>query len=222
MDVATYRYLVDWNNGPSLSPPIPPFGGTYDDISAYVLKAEWSYGSDTGMPGSSKAGSCTITLDNSTSIFSSYNTGSVISGKVLPGIRVRVLMDEWIMWQGFLDSIVPVVGELVSVSTAVLQAYGPLQQLSEDADVDIAMQTDITTGDAVDLILDAAGYSPDDRDIDIGASTMSRFWARKGRALELLHELEEEETGLLRETKDGKVAFESRSHRLASPHTSCS
>ena len=108
---------------------------------------------------------------------------------------------------------------MVTVSTAVLQAYGPLQQTAEDADIDIAMQTDITTGAAMEVILDAAGYSADDRDIDTGHSTMSRFWARKGRVLELLRELEEEETGLLRETKDGKIQLEDRGHRAAAPHT---
>ena len=92
MDLADYRYYVDWNNGPGQSPPVAPFLGTYDDISAYAMKAEWSYGSDSGQPGQTKAGSCTITLDNSSSIFSSYNAASVIFGKILPGIRVRIEM----------------------------------------------------------------------------------------------------------------------------------
>jgi len=224
MDLGTYRYYVDWDNGPGQSPPVEPFLGAFDDISAYALKADWSYGSDSGTPGQTKAGSASITLDNSSSLFSSYNTLSDIYGKILPGIWVRITMQigagaEVTMWQGKLDSIVPRVGDRVTVSTATLQAYGPLQQSSEDADVDIAMQTDITTGDAVDLILDAAGYPAADRDIDTGLSTMSRFWARKGRVLELLRELEAQEAGLLRETKDGKIQFESRAHRASAPHT---
>jgi hypothetical protein len=81
------------------------------------------------------------------------------------------------------------------------------------------MQTDTTTGAAMDLILDAAGYPAADRDIDTGLSTMSRFWARKGSVLELLRELEAQEAGLLRETKDGKIQFESRAHRASAPHT---
>jgi hypothetical protein len=223
LDTATYKYYVDWDNGPGQSPPVEPFLGAFDDISAYVLKSDWSYGSDSGTPGQTKAGSATITLDNSSSLFSSYNTLSDIYGKILPGIWVRITMaigvsSEVVMWQGKLDSIVPTVGERVTISTATLQAYGPLRQSSEDADVDIAMQTDITTGTAIDLILDAAGYPAADRDIDTGLSTMSRFWARKGRVLELLRELEAQETGLLRETKDGKIQFESRAHRAGAPH----
>ena len=224
MDLGTYRYYVDWDNGPGQSPPVEPFLGAFDDISAYALKADWSYGSDSGTPGQTKAGSASITLDNSSSLFSSYNTLSDIYGKILPGIWVRITMQigagaEVTMWQGKLDSIVPRVGDRVTVSTATLQAYGSLQQASADADIDIPMQTDITTGAAADLILDAAGYPAADRDIDTGLSTMSRFWARKGRVLDLLRELEAQETGLLRETKDGKIQFESRAHRASAPHT---
>jgi hypothetical protein len=224
MDLGTYRYYVDWDNGPGQSPPVEPFLGAFDDISAYALKADWSYGSDSGTPGQTKAGSASITLDNSSSLFSSYNTLSDIYGKILPGIWVRITMTigagaEVTMWQGKLDSIVPRVGDRVTVSTATLQAYGSLQQASADADIDIPMQTDITTGAAADLILDAAGYPAADRDIDTGLSTMSRFWARKGRVLDLLRELEAQETGLLRETKDGKIQFESRAHRASAPHT---
>jgi hypothetical protein len=215
MDKANYRVHVDWLNTGN-------FAGPYDDISAYMMTMEWAIGNDTTLP-QAKAGSFSAKLDNSTSIFSSFNSASPIYGKVLPGLRVRVQMQigagSWVtMWQGYLDKISPTVGPMVKVSTATIEAYGVLQNFTEDKDIDIPMMEGVTTGAAVAAILDGAGFSATDRLIDTGLSTMARFWARKGKVVDLLRQIEATETGLIRETKDGKIAFESRAHRLNPPH----
>jgi hypothetical protein len=222
MDLATYSFYVDWNNGPGQSPPVSPFTGDHDDISEYVMTASWEYGSDSPAPGDTKAGALRLKLDNSSSIFSSFNSSSDIYGLILPGRLVRVTMTVGVttvtMWQGYLDTIDPVVGEVVGVSTAELVAYGVLAA-NTDGRINLAMQVGTTTGEAMEEVLDAAGFASSDYTADGGLTTLDRFWCRDQTVLDLLRELEAAECGLLRESKDGKIQFEDRSHRLSSPHT---
>jgi hypothetical protein len=216
MDLASYRLHVDWNNTGT-------FAGPYDDVSAYLMSWNCASGNDTGQIGA-KAGALSAKLDNASSIFSSFNSSSPIYGKILPGIKVRMQMQigagSWVtLWQGYLDNLLPTVGMPQPVSTATLTAYGVLQSFTSEEGLDIAMMEDATTGAAINAILDAAGFPAGDRSIDTGQSTMSRFWARNGKTLELLRQLEATEVGLIREAKDGKVVFEDRAHRLNAPHT---
>jgi hypothetical protein len=215
---ATYRYFVDWDGDNSFAIP-------GEDISAFVFEATWEYGRDyaSQLSGRSKAGSCRITLDNSDSRFSPFNVSSAIYGKMLPGRRVRITMRigggaEVIMWQGFLESISPTVGAVVGISTAELLAYGALAHRSLQGQVSVPMHTDITTGAAIAEVLDQAQFPVTDRMIDPGLGAMARWWD-KGTAIQALRDLEETEAGFLRETKDGKIAFEDRAHRLSAPHT---
>lgn len=80
---ATYAYYVDWNNDAD-------FLDANEDITTYVLSAQWEYGVDwASTPGRSKIGACRIKLDNSTGIFSSYNAASPIQASLLPGRAVK-------------------------------------------------------------------------------------------------------------------------------------
>lgn len=214
--LAAYSYYVDWDNNGN-------FTGTYDDVTAYVLSAQWEYGVDwSSTPGRSKIGACRIKLDNSDGRFSSYNTASPLNTPaqlIFPGRPVKVTMTiapaaAVTMWYGYLESILPSPGIIVGVSTAELLAYGPLSQIS-DTEVHLALQTNHDTGALVTHILNAAYYSATLRDIDTGLSTLSKFFVlRDSDAISVLHELEDAECGLIRETKDGKIAFEARDHRI--------
>ena len=215
MLTATYYYYVDWSNDGD-------FTDANEDISAYVLSADWSCGSDGQAPGQTSAGACRLILDNSTSIFSSYNPAG-IAANLLPGRRVKITMKigaaaEVQMWGGYLESITPTVGAKVTVSTAELIAYGAISKLTDTPRVDIALQTDITTGAAMALVLTEVGIAAGDRSLNTGQSTLSKWWARDADALGLLRELEAAECGLLREGKDGKLTFEDRAHRANAPH----
>ena len=142
---------------------------------------------------------------------------------MLPGRRVRITMqigggEEVTMWQGCLESISPTVGAVVGISTAELLAYGALAHRSLQGQVSVPMHTDITTGAAIVEVLDQAQFPAGERVLDPGQGTMSRWWDQ-GTAIQALRDLEETEAGFLRETKDGKIAFEDRAHRLAGPHT---
>lgn len=216
MQKADYSYYVDWNNDGD-------FTDSNEDISSYVLTAEWSCGCESPQPGQTAAGYCRLVLDNSTGIFSSFNDSSPITGSILPGRRVKISMtigggSAVQMWGGYLESVLPTVGAVVTVSTAELVAYGAISKLPNSR-VNIAMSENITTSAAMALILTDIGIAAGDRRLDTGQSTLSRWWARDADALTLLRELEAAELGLLREDKDGKLAFEARNHRASAPHT---
>lgn len=208
----TYHYAVDWDND-----------GDFDDdneiISSYVMRASWSRGRRNQEPGSVQAGECSIILDNSSGIFSSYNTSSPIYGKVLPGRLVSITMTigdgpEVVMWVGYLDSLIPTPGAVVEVSTAELRGQGILAQFV-DKKIAVAMQTNITTGDAVNLALDAAGIAAIDREVDLGQTTMARWFVKKDTfLLDVLRELEAAECGWIGEGKDGKFLFRDRAYFL--------
>ena len=83
----------------------------------------------------------------------------------------------------------------------------------------IATATNILTSDALDDVLDDAGWPSADRTIDAGQVTMTRWGADGVEALTAMFEIEETELGFLAEGRDGKIVFESLSHRLSTPHT---
>lgn len=213
----TTEVEIDWAGGDG-------FGGLYDDISEYVLSADWQMGRDyaSELTGRAVAGSALIKVTNLAGFFSSFHQYSPIFGNILPGRHVRITT-TWeavkrVQWHGFLDSIVPE-SHLAGAHTATIRAVGPLGYIA-DKKCSVAMQTEITTGAAIELVLDAIGWPAGSRLIDAGQTTMARWWVREGTgALEALRELEATECGFLRESKDGYIIFEDRLHRLAAPHT---
>lgn len=217
MDTATYRYFVDWNNDGD-------FGDSNENISAYVLSSSWRSGRRTDVDYDT-AGSCSLVLDNSTSIFSSFNSSSPLYGKILPNLRVKVTMQigagsEVTMWLGRLESIVPAVNLApdTSINTAELTAYGILAQFTE-GEVDVPLQEDITTGAALGEILDGDSWPAGDRAIDTGQSTLSKWWVKNGSSrLQAMRELQDAEFGRLREGKDGKLVFDGRQAIFTTPH----
>src|SRR5512140_3891367 len=127
--MATLHYYLDWNNNRL-------FDHARSDITQYVMPASWRFGRNAAHEYDS-AGTASLTLDNSSSIFSSFNTASPLYGKILPNIRVKITMTSGgvttTMFQGFLESIVPVVGlaPKARINTADLVAYGVLAQFND-------------------------------------------------------------------------------------------
>jgi hypothetical protein len=155
-----------------------------------------------------------------------FNAASPLYGLILPGLRVRVWMrvgdsGEWTAkWTGYLQSLDPEVGEKAAVSTAELTAYGVLSKFSS-GDVNASLEENITTGAAMNALLDADGFPETDRSIETGQSTLSKWWVRKGSSrLEAVRELEDKELGRIREDEAGRLVFEDRSHALADPRAS--
>jgi hypothetical protein len=83
--------------------------------------------------------------------------------------------------------------------------------------IEVAMVTSQRTDQVVDDILDAAGWGSGSgyRTLDTGKTTISRYWANRTYAVSALQEVAATEGGFIRESKDGKIVFDNRHHRLA-------
>ena len=172
--IADYKFYVDWNNDGD-------FSDSTEDITSYVLQAEWTTGYGPP-PERIAAGSCRLKLNNGTSVFSSFNTTSPIYGYTYPGRKVKITMapeggSHVTQWFGYLETLEPNVGDTKESNTAILTAYGIFAQLN-NAVVDMSLQENITTGDAVDTLLDLVDYPADSegfRDIDTGQTTLLKW-----------------------------------------------
>jgi hypothetical protein len=213
---ATFRFYVDWNMDDDFSDP-------YEEITDDVLLGDWRLGRDSGsLLSLASSGVANITLKNATGKYSSLNSASPLYGLILPLRKVKItatyLGATTTQWLGFLDNIMPTPSAQKD-HTAKLRATGPLATLAMFTCDVVAMQVNITTGAAINMVLDAAGFPAGLRVIDTGQTTMARWWVAKGSSvLDTLREIEATECGFLCESKDGKIVFEDRAHRLA--HTS--
>lgn len=208
--LARYELRVDWTNSGT-------FGGTSDNISDDVMSVSVTYGRDfaSQLTGKAIAGRLSAVLVNTGGTYNSYNSSSPVYGSILPGRRVRLISlvpYARPIFQGFLTSIVPRMDQQRN-RVAHLEAEGPLSKL--DTDARIAMQTTLTTDVALGSILDAVNWPATMRDLDTGKTTMVRWWADGLRALTAAREVEATEAGFLRETRDGKIAFENRHARIS-------
>ena len=211
---ATYEVLVDWVGDGA-------FTGTSDNITAKVLAMEWVRGRQfaSQLTGKALAGAASIRLNNDGGTFSTQNSASPLVGSLLPGRAVRVRTtapSTVVLWEGRTD----VLENNVSVDNnhvAVLKCIGPLAYVN-DRNVRIPVQASTLTGVLVNKILDDVNWPAGSRAIDNGQTTISYFWTEDKPALEAMREVEDTEAGYIGESKDGKVVFEDRDHRLSGTH----
>lgn len=210
MTTATYAFEVQWD------------GVSWTDETVYLLSCEWRRGRDyaSQLTGRASAGSLVAQLRNPDGRFASLNAASPLTGNVLPARKVRMRSTAptaATLWQGFLDELKPQ-PSAGSAPTALLRAFGPLGWIAR-RQAATAVFTALTTGTAVEKVLDDAGWPVADRTLDTGQITMNR-WAADGEgALVHLREVEETEFGFVSESRDGKIVFEDVHHRLKTPHT---
>jgi hypothetical protein len=218
---ASYTLLVDWNNDTD-------FTDSNDDITGDVLSLSWSRGRDyaSALQGRSVAGKLTATLINTDGKYSPSNTSSALTGNILPGRTIKlqagsgsfpytfpIAFNDGVRWQGKLDRIKPSPAAS-GRRTATLTAFGTLGFLNQ-FETQLASVTSRRTDLAVGDILDDVGWDEaDDRDLDTGQTTISRFWISGKKTIDALRLVEEAEAGFIKESKSGQIAFESRYHRL--------
>jgi hypothetical protein len=216
MTVASYKLQIDWENDGDWT-------GTGETIDmGRVRGITCSFGRDRAsqLTGKSKAGKLRATLDNRSGDYNQFNADSPIYGNILPGRPVRLLgtsttQSDQAIWQGYLVRITPQVF-LGGDATAILEATGPLGQINLDQ-IEVAMVTAQRTDQVVDDILDAAGWGSGStyRTLDTGKTTITRYWKSATYTVQALQEVESTEGGFIRESKDGKVVFDNRHHRLS-------
>ena len=228
MAVAEYRLEVDWDNNGDWGDIAFPMSFPIDwsagglIVSERIRSISCNFGRDRAsqLTGRSKAGSLKALLDNRSGDYSSFNTSSPLYGQILPGRPVRLsatsaAQSKIVIWQGFLKRITPV-AHRGGDSTAILEAVGPLGQVNLDQ-VAVAMVTHQRTDQVIDDILDAAGWGSGStyRSLDEGLTTITRYWADQTYTVPALQEIESTEGGFVRESKDGKIVFDNRHHRLS-------
>ena len=94
-------------------------------------------------------------------MYSPDNAASPVYGLVLPFRRIQLKMTysgTSYLFSGYLQDILPDASKHVDVGTAQLTAFGIITRL-QDATANVALQEDITTGEAIMAALNAAGVS---------------------------------------------------------------
>ena len=214
MATATYRLSVDWNND-------GVFTGTGEAINmARVRGIDCFRGRDNAsqLTGRSIAGTLRVVLDNRSGDYNPFNTGSPIAGNILPGREVQLLgtsvaLTDKPIWRGFLLRVMPqpILG---GDNVAILEAIGPLGQLNTDQ-IALAMQTSQRTDLLIGKLLDDAGWPAGARLLDVGRTTITRYWADRQYPVNAMQQVEAAEAGFLWETNDGKIGFKERRARLS-------
>ena len=212
---ATYKVEVSWVGGTA-------FTGANDDVTGYVTFMEWRRGRQfaSQLLGKAIAGQAFVHLNNAGGTFSTQLATGPLYGSLLPGRAVRISTTapvSTVLWRGVVD----VIENKISVQgdhKAVLKCVGPLAFVDE-REVRIAAQVDKLTGTIIGTLLDDANWPAGDRAIDAGQTTVTHYWVQDKPAIDAMREIEATEGGYVGESKDGKIVFEDRDHRLAGTHT---
>lgn len=121
------------------------------------------------------------------------------------------------LFDGYLEKIEPQ-PRLSGAHLAQLRAFGPLGRIAQK-NVHTTGNANQLSGAAIGVILDEASWSTPLRNIDVGQTTLIRWWEDEHNAFDAGRDIEETEQGYLGESSDGKIIFEDRHHRLLAPHT---
>ena len=213
---ADYRLQIDFDNDGS-------FGHAESDVSADILpglmaRRGRNYGNM--IYGRSVAGSLTVNLRNDTDKYNRFNPNSPLHNLLVPQLLVRLSMrpdgatDYTSLWTGYLDRIERIERRSGN-NEARLSALGIIVELSQ-REVSVAIQENVSTADALGLILDAAGITAAQRGTIDGNISMARWWSRDQRAIEALREVEETEGGFVYETREGAIAMQDNDDRTLS------
>lgn len=211
---ADYTYQIDWNGDGD-------FSDTGEDVSARVLRRttiDLRYGRDQARQLAPTApGEASFELNNVSQDYSPENGSSPLAGLVRPGRQVRIQAtlggDDYGLLLAFMDDfrVRRNTGER-SVQLTCVDALARLRGVR----VTTGVHAGLTTGQAIAVLLDAAGWPQDLRDLDPGATTIPWFWLEDVDAYDALQQLlASEGPGALATVDiDGQVVFRDRHHRL--------
>lgn len=201
----------DWNGD--------GFFSTEEDMMSILRRLQCKRGEDNAsmLVGASTAGRLSVLLNNLEGDFSSFNTSSPLYGNILPGRKMRLRVTtpvNKVLWTGEVDKVRPTV-QAGKPPMVQIEALGAMASLSRYSNV-ISSPTlsNIQTGDAVDALLDAAGFPSDRRQIDVGSLFINHLFFEGTSALEAVRQVAEDtELGSLTEGLDWDLRFEGRYYR---------
>jgi hypothetical protein len=212
---ATYKVYVDWSGDGT-------FVAANEDVTNRVLDGRQpvtvAYGRDTARAGSPvTGGEAGFALNNLSRDYSPDNTSSPLSGNVLPGrgvyIKATLSAVDYTIFRGALDDfeLQPALGDQF-ITASCLDGLARFR----GAQISTPLYRGIRTGDAINRILDAMGWSATARDIDAGATYMPYWWLADADAFDAVQELvaSEGQPALVSIGSDGSFIFRDRHHRL--------
>lgn len=223
------------------------FDGPEDDITNDTL-ADPGLTIDQGKDGARslsppKVDTADLELDNHTGRYSQEQSSSPIYQQVLPGRPVRVsalhgirrtyrshtLYRDHVPYRGrALYRLSTTLIDDISLDAGIGNQRVSLSTLGEigrlvGQRVTVAVQSNIRTDQALVLLLNAAGWPADKRDISIGDSTMLYWWCDERSPWEAMLELLlSEGPGALWTDGDGVLHFENRNYRTITTRSTTS
>jgi len=168
-----------------------------------------------------KPASAMIVVDNYDNRYNPYNTSSPLYGYLQPSALIRIQQintsDGTVkpVFYGRITDIQPYGGD---ERKAVIKAEDGLRTLA-DADVAVALDTNITTDEGIDQILTNANWSSNwARSLETTIDVIPYWWA-EGKALREITKLSDSELGVFFHAADGTAKYYSRHHSIDPTYT---
>ncbi len=201
---------ADWDNDGA-------FEGGDEDLTVDIQQGSWRRGRDAELA-RAIPGSLELVLKNDDGKYSPDNSGSPLSGDLLPGrkIRIRTESPDKTHFVGFIEDIIP--NPDPDEKTCYVRAIDASAQILATKQLRTPMFAQYASGQAIGDLLDRVDWPVGERAIDAGQTTMDRWWAHDEPTLENIGKVEEAELGLFYIAGNGYATFEDRHHRLKGDH----
>lgn len=211
---ATYSVCIDWDGDGT-------FAAVGDDVSKRILARSnlvVQYGRDQARSLAPMApGKAEFELNNSTRDYSPENALSPLAGRILParGVRIQATLigNMYTMFRGRIDEydVLPA----IETKSVRITALDPMAQF-KNSQVSVDLLFSVTTGQAINAVLDALGWPAADRDIDRGATMIRWYWEENTDGLAALQRIVASEGpgAFVYIDDNNKVVFRDRHHRL--------
>ncbi|GIW60706.1 MAG: hypothetical protein KatS3mg087_1772 [Patescibacteria group bacterium] len=209
------KFYIDWDTNNN-------FTDSYDDVSDYVISADWELGIADPYSPMCDDSFCTITLRNDDGRFNPENSASPLFGKMLPRRPVRIEHDSDVLFQGYIG--VPVSrmrpsGAYTGKTEVVVEGHGykpflntlkPVLQLYEN------VTTDVIINDVLaQVVLPVSGNPSLDSmaSLETGKYTVQAYGDFSDlTAWDVINEMATTEQGRFFFDRDGTVKFYNRHH----------
>lgn len=215
MPVSLYSVAVDWAGNGS-------FTDTGDDVTNRIrtrTPVTIAYGRDQARALSPAGpGQADFEVYNGSKDYTPGNASSPLFPNVRPArpVRIQVTLSPttYTLHRGKFDSYEPTRGNEAerSVKISTLDAYASMTKVK----ISTAVAQGITTGTAISLVLDAAGWTGG-RDLDTGATWIPWWWedgTEAGAALEKIMNSEGPPALLYVDPATNNIVFRDRNHRI--------